>query len=104
MPLTISVVKRPAMPAGKAVIADVTFDSSYDAGGESLTASDLGLLNIEYLEAHQKGVGNRICQYDYANSKLRLYTALGTEATTGSNQSAITVRIFAIGDSVGPAF
>jgi hypothetical protein len=79
------------------VVADVTFDSSYDAGGESLVPADLGLQTIRCLQAHGKGAGNRVCEYDYANAKLRLYTALGTEATTGSNQSSIVVRVVAVG-------
>lgn len=104
MALAISVIKRPSMPAGEAVVADVTFDSSYPTGGEPLTAADLGMLNIEYLEATQKGVASRLAEYDYANAKLLLFTALSTEAANASNQSTIVVRVLAIGDSVGPAF
>src|SRR5574337_242409 len=101
MALTIAFVKRYALPAGKGVIADITFDNSYPTGGESLAPADVGMISIQHVSADQKGVGNRIAQYDYANSKLKLYTALGTEATNASDQSTIVVRANIIGDQAG---
>ena len=108
--LAITVIKRPAMSAGKSVVATITFDTSYDAGGESLTAADLGMLNVEWLVAEQKGAASRIIEYDHANAKLKLYALVEGapntygEVATASNQSTISCRIHAIGDSVGPAF
>ena len=110
MTLTVSVVKRPAMPASEAVVANITFDSSYPTGGESLTAADLGMLTVEYLEAVQTGAASRRVEYVYATSLLKLYAlAEGApntyaEVANASDQSTITCRIFGIGDSVGPAF
>jgi hypothetical protein len=40
---------------------------------------------------------------DPANAKLKLYTALGTEAANASDQSAIVVRALAIGERAGVA-
>ena len=102
MALSISNIKRVAMPAGKATAADITFDSSYPTGGMSLTAADLGLGSIHWLKAEQQGVASRICEYDYTNSKLKLYTALSTEAANASNQSTIVVRVFAVDGNIGP--
>lgn len=106
MALTVTILDRFVVAAEAEadlalVTADVQFDNSYPTGGEPLTASDLGIASVRQLDARQKGVGNRICEYDYANSKLKLYTALGTEAANGSDQSAITVRVFAIGRYAG---
>ncbi len=47
MALTVSRVTRSTFGNKRIVIADVTFDSSYPTGGESLTASDVGLRKIE---------------------------------------------------------
>lgn len=98
MALTIDVIRRVRMPAGRAVVADITFDNSYPTGGEALAAADVGLSKIEYVRAEQKGVANRICEYDYANSKLLLFTALGTQAANASDQSAIVVRALILAD------
>jgi hypothetical protein len=95
MALTIQFVRNPSTPNRHEVVADVTFDNSYPTGGESLTAADLGLPDVVHLEARQKGVGTRIAEYDYSGSKLKLFTALGTEAANASDQSAIVVRVSA---------
>lgn len=99
MALTITVIRRPSMPAGHCVIADITFDNSYPTGGESLTPANLGLSTIDSCVARQKAAASRIVEYDYANSKLMLFTALGTEAADTSNQSTIVVRAIAFGDN-----
>lgn len=101
MALSIDVIKRVHLPAGKGVVADITFDNSYPTGGESLAAADVGLSSIEYVKAEQKGVASRICEYDYANSKLMLFTALSTQAANASDQSTIVVRALVVGDNVG---
>lgn len=97
MALTLTKIRDPLMPTGQSVCYDATFSSSYPAGGEPLKATDLGLTAIDWLEAKQKGLASRLITYDYVGNTLRAYTALGTEAGTASDQSAITVRIFAVG-------
>lgn len=99
MALTIDVIKRVALPAGKAVVADVTFDATYPAGGESLTAADLGFTSLEALLASES-TGTHMVVYDYTNSKLRLFDTPGTEEVT-ADQSSTVVRVFAVGDNVG---
>jgi len=103
MALTITAIKRVHVPAGRALVADITFDSSYPTGGEPLTPADLGMTSIEWLEAKQKGLASRLAAYDYANAKLVLFTAIGAEAANASDQSTIVVRAFAIGDQQGIA-
>lgn len=74
MALTNSVVFRTTFGNKKVVVVDVTFDSSYPTGGESLTAANLGLTKIQYVAP---GVAdtNYVTRYDYTNSKLLAYTS-----------------------------
>ena len=55
------------------VLVEIAFDSSYPTGGESLTAADVGLSEIEavFVES-QDGL---VFAYDYANEKLLAYEA-----------------------------
>jgi len=48
---------------------DVAFDSSYPAGGESLTPADIGLLEISHMQI--AGNSGYIFEYDYTNKKLQ---------------------------------
>ena len=72
-------------------VYDVTFDSSYPTGGESLTASDVNLRKIEQLIVHGPSTATRggttgaLPTYDYTNAKLQLFWA---RATDGNAQSA----------------
>ena len=84
-------------PGARLVAADITFDNSYPTGGEALTPADLGLRDILSVAAEQKGVVSRLCEYDYTTQKLKLFTALSTEAANASDQSTITVRVLALG-------
>lgn len=107
MGLSIDVIRRVSTGSGHAVIADVTFDDSYPTGGESFTPADFWpasperFLEFDAVTAQQKGVASRICQYDPATQKLKLFTALATEAANLSNQSSITVRALCVVDPAG---
>jgi hypothetical protein len=79
------------------VIADYAFDSSYPTGGEQLAASDFGLGAIEHVTAEQPAAGTRIVAFDPATQKVKLFTALSTEAANASDQSAIGCRLLVIG-------
>lgn len=80
-----------------AVIASVLFDNSYPTGGEAILPSDFGLeAQIDAVVPLSTG-GGRILEHDKANSKLKLFTALGTEAANASDQSTITARVLVIG-------
>lgn len=63
----------------KCKVYDVTFDSSYPTGGESLTASDVGLKKIEQLIVHGPatatvgGTTGVLATYDYTNAKLQAF-------------------------------
>ena len=78
---------------------DVVFDSSYPTGGESLTASDLGLTYVDFAIAKVKvnGTGSVVnVTYDIANKKLIAYTAAAEVADT-TDISAVTATVTAFG-------
>lgn len=74
--LTVNGVRGPRLVGDTAwVCADVTFDSSYPLGGESLTASDLGFgaidSNLKVMTLEATSVSSYSFEYDYTNSKLK---------------------------------
>lgn len=71
MALAIANLKRLSFGNVKGAIADITFDSSYPTGGESLTAAMLGLNVINAIIANPTGI--YLPQYDYSNKKLKAY-------------------------------
>lgn len=107
MAISVSIKKRTGLtPTGRAVVADVTFDSSYPAGGEPYTAAMFGLSKIDMMlvsgGALASSTTGLLCFADHTNSKLMLFgmaaaagvgTAL-TETNT-ANQSATVVRVLA---------
>lgn len=97
MALTVAQVGNTAVMGNlKAVVADVTFDASYDAGGEALNPSTLGLSFVRFLVAD--GAKGFNVMYDYTNSKLLAYgSTAGTEVVAATNLSAVSCRVFAVG-------
>lgn len=79
------------------VLATVTGDSSYTSGGYAVTPQQFGFFDrIDYIVPLSSN-GAAIIQYDRANKKIKIFTALGTEAAGGSNQSAIVADVLAVG-------
>jgi hypothetical protein len=106
MPLTITKMHDPALPSQQAAVYDVQLDNNYPSGGYAITPGMFGRRDIHLLTAKQKGVATRICEYDYGvpgaageagNGHLLVFTALGTQAVGGTDQSAVFVRVFVIG-------
>ena len=91
MALTITDVQRTVFGNKREVIATVLFDSSYPTGGEAVAAADFGLSSVDTLSVYQHA--SRIGVYDHTNNKILLYTALGIEAASTSDQSTITVYV-----------
>lgn len=104
MALTVSIVKRSGLtPTGRAVVADVTFDSGYPAGGEPYTAAMFGLNRIDFMQA-QAALGSSttayLCMADHTNSKLMLFNSNGAAPaalleTATANQAATVARVVA---------
>lgn len=103
MAVTIATPTHAAQPivAGnvRMTIRDITFDDSYPTGGESVSASDLGLQNVlaAIPVVRTAGTGSvTAVQYDVENGKLLAYTAAAQVANT-TDLSAVTVRVIAFG-------
>lgn len=110
MALTLSRVTATVIGNKKMRTYDVTFDSSYVTGGESLTASDLGLKKVEQVltdagAKNSAGTQSVPVRYDYTNGKLQAYRYDGASAGKANLEevantvdlSAFTVRLTAIG-------
>ena len=85
----------------KYVIKDITFDDSYPTGGESFTATQMGLEELYIVLISQKSDGY-VVQYDYTNEKLEIYEASADGAAldelgNAADASGIAIRIIAYG-------
>lgn len=104
MALAVSIVKRGGItPTGRCILADVTFDGSYPAGGEPYTAAMFGLDKVDFI-ACEAAFGSATTAYvvraDHANSKLMLFNSNGAAPaalleTATANQAATVVRVMA---------
>ena len=104
MAIGVAIVKRSGItPAGRVVIADVTFDSAYPAGGEPYTPADFGLNTVDLLHC-EAAFGSSTTAYvvraDHANKKLMLFNSNGAAPaalleTATTNQAATVVRVMA---------
>jgi hypothetical protein len=86
---------RGSRPREGYFLGEITFDSSYPTGGESLTAASLGFAEMIVVQ-FGGGTYNYKPEYDYANSKVVLNGAFG-EVDNASDQSSVTVRFVAFG-------
>ena len=104
MALTVDNAVKTVFGNKRVRVHDVDFDSSYPTGGESLTASDLGLNKVEFLIAESKS--GYTFEYDYTNSKLLAYYVDNNAAADSAQiqvpnttdlSSVTNVRVFAFG-------
>lgn len=102
MPLTVTNIHDPDMSDRMDGIYDVTFDNSYPANGYSVDGSSFGRTAIYSMIPVQKGTANRIITYDPTgdSGKLRIWTAIGTEAVAATDQSTISCRVRVTGPHV----
>lgn len=95
MALTIATVTGADYVAGnkRVKVRDITFDNSYPTGGESLTASDVGLKNIEQVipngpAVDSDGTGGTHAvpvSYDYSTSKLQAWEVPDLDGNAATN-------------------
>lgn len=107
--VTVAIVKSQSAGSMKEVIADVTFSSSYGAGGDSYTAAQFGMGRIIYIgptTAQGSATTGYMVLPDLANNKLRLLggaasgVALAETATAG--QTSTVARLLVRGDTFTP--
>src|SRR4051812_41002616 len=73
----------------------VTFSGAYATGGDVITAKQCGMSTLRQI-LWEETLANEV-EFDRANLKVKLANAAGTEATNGTDQSAVTVRGRALG-------
>lgn len=77
MAVTVTRRKRTNAAALKLIFATLTFDATYDAGGETLTPSDYGMKVIDFVMVLAVS-GGLVGQWDRANSKMKLLYPTGS--------------------------
>lgn len=90
----------------RAVLADVTADSSYVTGGEAVTAAMFGLSQLHAIAdldtpTTSGGTGKRY-EFDKANGKLKVLVSHAdggalVQVASESDQSGVTRRVLAYG-------
>lgn len=96
MALTVSNVKNTVYGDTHVVFADLVIDR-YATGGESFSATDLGLsdaLEIVYVGA--QSAGGFVFDYDPGAGRLVGYEAAETEIGAGTDLSGVPVRVYAV--------
>lgn len=74
----------------------IAFDSSYPTGGESFTAADIALKNIDFIDITAKG--GYVFEFDYTNNKIIVYSGALAQVADTTDLSALTgVRFLALG-------
>jgi len=107
MGLTITNVKSwPRVSTGgiKQRVVDILWDNAYPAGGESLTAANLGMNVILGVIPILVTSNGYVVDYDYTNSKLRAWenntdgadAVMQDDSTAGSLDTIVT-RLLVIG-------
>lgn len=109
MAVTVTDIARTVFGNKRAVVAEITFDSSYPTGGEPLTAAQLGLASVDAVfpaaavNSTPLALGVR---YDKANAKLlAFYGDNDAGADSGliqvpdtTNLSAYSATVLVIGN------
>jgi hypothetical protein len=89
--------KRSVIGDKRMILGTITFGNPYTAGGEAITPAALGFdKRIDHMQVSPNSAGTRFTSWDRTNSKVLLFTAVGTEAA--GDQSTITVPFMAVGE------
>jgi hypothetical protein len=79
------------------VSVDIKGDNAYPTGGTPITPQMFGLDSVDHFDATTESGGGNLAAYDYANKKLKMFTAFSTEVTAATDLSAKTWRTLVIG-------
>lgn len=92
---------------GRVVDLTVTFDTSYTAGGEPITAADAGLQTLASVTVHETVTeGGYVVGYDASAGTLKVYGSGGTadaplsELAGGTDLSTESVKVSVRGSGV----
>lgn len=89
MALTVTPVKFTVFGDCFVCFADVTFDSSYATGGESLVSTDFGFSNaLTPRLVVTTPASGLMFEYDYTNQKLKAHYPTGGGATAPTTPAA----------------
>lgn len=100
MAMTWTVREKFVIGDRQMVLAVGTFDSSYAAGGESITPSDFQLKTIDGVYPSMPTVAQVALSgvwWDRANSKLMVVEEDGTDEGAATDLSTTTVEVMVIG-------
>jgi hypothetical protein len=102
--VTVAIKRRYDPDGGKLVIADVTFSSSYGAGGDTYTNQQFEMAQVDAIVDMGAAVASATTGYvlapDLANNKLRLLggaasgVALAETGTAGQSTTVQRVAVF----------
>lgn len=79
------------------VSVDVKGDSSYPTGGTAITPSTFQMSEIHAVHPSVSMDGSTAMTWDETNSKLKCFSALGTEVTNTTDLSGKNFRLLLIG-------
>lgn len=101
MAVSVSRVDQFVTGNKRVTVSNVTFDSSYLNGGETLTAANLGLSAVTYANCTVKTVGGSVnvaqAAYDPSTSLIHLYDETPAEVAPNADVSGIVVQVEAAG-------
>lgn len=81
-------------------VGQYTGPASYATGGEAVTAGDLGLGTVEFVDFDNPASSTPACRlvkYDYANAKVIWFDLAGAEIANGTDLSTFVCRFEAVG-------
>lgn len=77
---------------------DITGDNNYPTGGYAITPAQVGMTRFDVVTVQQPSAGTRLVVWDYSAGKLKILTALSTEAANASDQSLIVTTVTFVGE------
>ena len=101
MAASVTVNEKTVLGNQRVSFSTVTLDSTYPTGGESVTASQLGLSSVKAAFVNITAVNGTVnvanAFYDVANSKVKAFDETPAEVANGTDLSGTTVVVVAFG-------
>lgn len=80
------------------LIVDITLSDSYATGGDDVNLSAY-VNSVDVILLENSVVGSYLLEVDRANNKIKAYSGVGTEVTSGTDLSSVSVRAVVIGST-----